>query len=364
MKIPYENLEAINASYKDEFLKSIEKFLDKGWFVLGEEVVRFEESFAEYCQVKHSVGVASGLDGLVLSLDALNLEKDGEVIVAANSYIASVLSILRAGLKPILVEPDNETLNICPMNIRKAITSKTVAILPVHMYGKLCQMDEINIISKEHNLKIVEDCAQGHGAKLDGKIAGSWGDCNAFSFYPTKNLGAFGDGGAVTTDSDDLAEKISALRNYGSHQKYYNKYIGYNSRLDEIQATFLNHKLKKLDDLNSHKRKLASLYFKNLDTNIFKLPNRDERLEDVFHIFAVRLEKRDEFQKYLADNGIGTIIHYPVPPHRQEAMKGLFLGDYPITEKIHNEIISLPCSLMHTEEDVLKVCEIANEFKP
>ena len=363
MRIPYENLEAINAIYKKDFLQSMEEFLNKGWFVLGEEVSQFEKSFADYNNVNYCIGVASGLDGLILSLDALDLPKGGEVIVAANSYIASVLSIFRAGLKTVLVEPDNETLNICPRNIRQSITSNTVAILPVHMYGKICPMDEIMSIANEYNLKVVEDCAQAHGARLDGKIAGSWGDCNAFSFYPTKNLGALGDAGAITTNSEGIADKIAALRNYGSHEKYYNKYIGYNSRLDELQAALLNHKLKKLNNLNDHKRKLAYLYFENLNPSMFMLPALDNRFEDVFHIFAVRLEKRDKFKNYLAENGIGTIVHYPVPPHQQEAMKGMFSERYPITEKIHQEIISLPCSLMHTEEDILEVCKVANAFK-
>ena len=362
MKIPYENLSKINESFQDDFIKSFKSFLDKGWFVLGSEVENFEQSFAKYNNVEHCIGVASGLDGLVLALDALDLPKGGEVIVAANSYVASVLSIMRANLKPKLVEPDERTLNICPINIRAAINKNTVAIMPVHMYGKICPMDEIMSIANEYNLKVVEDCAQAHGARLDGKMAGSWGHCNAFSFYPTKNLGALGDAGAITTNDSELAQKIMALRNYGSHKKYYNKYIGYNSRLDEIQALFLNHKLKKLDDLNNHKRKLAQIYLNNLDRKIFQLPNIDSRFEDVFHIFAVRTKERDRFEKYLNESGIGTIVHYPVPPHKQEAFSGMFKIDLPITESIHDQIISLPCSFMHSENQIYQVIEIANKF--
>ncbi len=362
MKIPYENLADINKIYHDDFLKTFKEFLDTGYFILGKEVSSFEESFARYCDVQHSVGLASGLDGLILSLDALELVKGGEVIVAANSYVASVLSIMRAGLVPKLVEPDDDTLNICPKNIKAAINNKTVAIMPVHMYGKICDMKEIMNIANDHGLKVVEDCAQGHGAKLDGKIAGSWGDCNAFSFYPTKNLGALGDAGAITTNSEKLKEKISALRNYGSHQKYYNKYVGYNSRLDELQAAFLNFKLKKLDELNAHKRKLAQIYFENLNTDKFRLPVVDARYEDVFHIFAVRINERNKFQEYLSKNGIGTIIHYPIPPHNQEALSEFFTNEYPVTEKIHDEIISLPSSFMHSEDDIKYVCDICNNF--
>lgn len=362
MKIPYENLAKINKNYHDDFLKKFKEFLDTGYFVLGKEVSSFEESFAKYCDVQHSVGVASGLDGLILSLDALGLPRGGEVIVAANSYVASVLSIMRAGLIPKLVEPNEDTLNICPQNIKLAINDNTVAIMPVHMYGKICDMKEIMNIANDHGLKVVEDCAQGHGSKLDGKIAGSWGDCNAFSFYPTKNLGALGDAGAITTNSGELKEKISALRNYGSDQKYYNKYLGYNSRLDELQAAFLNFKLIKLDALNAHKRKLAQIYFENLNPDKFRLPIVDARYEDVFHIFAVRVSERNKFQEYLAKNGIGTIIHYPVPPHKQEALSSLFDEKFPVTERIHDEIISLPCSFMHSVEDVEYICNICNDF--
>lgn len=362
--IEYENLKLLNAPLFELYKKEFSLFLDSGWFVLGSQVEHFEQQFASYVGVKHCKGVASGLDALTISLMSLDLPEQGEVIIAGNSYIASVMSVLNAKLKPVLVEPDLSTYNISTIEIKKAITPKTVAILPVHMYGKLCQMDEICKIAQEKNLKIIEDCAQAHGATLNDKPAGSWGDINAFSFYPTKNLGALGDGGAVLTDCKDLNDKVSALRNYGSEIKYYNKYIGLNSRLDECQAAFLSVKLKILNQINKHKKDLADIYFNNLDTRKFILPCQDSSQTDVFHIFAIRSEERDKLKRYLEHKNIKTEVHYPIPPHRQECFKNSELSEYelPITDRIHREILSLPISYIHSKKDIETVCDIINSF--
>jgi dTDP-4-amino-4,6-dideoxygalactose transaminase len=290
------------------------------------------------------------------------MKQGSEVIVPSNTYIATIISIIQAGMKPILVEPDIKTYNIDPEKIESKITKKTKVILPVHLYGKSSDMGRIMEIAKENDLKVVEDCAQAHGAKFKGKTVGTFGDFGAFSFYPTKNLGSLGDAGAVTTDNEELAEKIRVLRNYGSRVKYYNEVVGYNSRLDEIQAAFLSIKLKKLDQINSHKRELAKVYLSNLN-NKFTKPVVDSNYFDVYHIFNIRHKKRDELKEYLLKNNIKTEVHYPVSPNKQTAMKGIIDEvKCPISEEIHKTTLSLPISFFHSKEDIKQVIEVLNRF--
>ena len=359
--IEYENLFKSNESFLKDFSASFQNTFNSGWFVLGKNVENFEKEFASYIGNKYCVGVASGLDALILSLKVFDFEKGSEVIVPSNTYIATILSIIHCGLKPVLVEPDLKTYNIDPYQIEEAITPKTKAVMIVHLYGKCCNMDPITSLCKKYNLKLIEDCAQSHGAKYKDKKSGTFGDVNAFSFYPTKNLGALGDAGSVNTDDENIAKAVKSLRNYGSGKKYYNERIGINSRLDEVQAEFLSIKLKKLDELNSHKRKLASIYLKELKNDFIK-PVVDPDYFDVYHIFNVRHPKRDLLKEYLLKNEIKTDIHYPVPPHKQKAMQGIIEGDYPISEEIHNTTLSLPISFFHKEEEIYKVVETMNKF--
>ena len=359
--IEYENLYKSNLVFFEEFKKSFDETLNSGWFILGKNVERFEKDFAAYHNAEHCFGVASGLDALLLSLKAFDFEKGSEVIVPSDTYIATILSILLAGLKPVLVEPDITTYNIDPKKIEESINSKTKAIMIVHLYGKSCAMDEIITLCKKYNLKLIEDCAQSHGAKYKDKLTGTFGEFGAFSFYPTKNLGALGDAGAITTNDESLAKKIKRLRNYGSDVKYYNEVVGYNSRLDEIQAGFLRIKLKRLDEINEHKRKLANIYLDNLKSDFIK-PVVDKDYFDVYHIFSVRHSKRDKLREYLLKNEIKTDIHYPVAPHKQTAMKNIIKGNFPISEEIHNTTLSLPCSFGHTVDEIYKVVEVMNKF--
>lgn len=362
--IQYENLSKLNAPFKQEFESAFAAILDKGWFILGEEVKKFEQSFAAYCKTDHCIGLANGLDALIIALKALNLPEGSEVIVPSNTYIATILSIVQCGLKPVLVEPDIRTYNIDPLKIGEKITGNTSCIMVVHLYGKLCDMKAIMEIANRHSLKVVEDCAQAHGASFEGKPAGSWGQINAFSFYPTKNLGALGDAGGITTDDAVLADFARTYRNYGSKVKYHNEIAGVNSRLDEIQAAFLNIKLKKLDAINEHKRMLADLYFQHIRQDRgFILPDRNPAFHDVFHIFNIRHEKRNELKEYLLKMDIGTDIHYPIAPVNQPAMKDI-LGDInaPIAAAIHETTLSLPVSYCHSADDIMKVIEAINKF--
>ena len=360
--IEYENLRNVNEPFRDSYLHSFNNVLNSGWFILGTYVKKFEDEFSKYIGSKHCIGVASGLDALILSLKAFEFENDSEVIVPSNTYIATILSILHCGLKPVLVEPDLKTYNIDPSRIEEKISGKTKAIMVVHLYGKSCDMDPILEICSKHNLKLIEDCAQSHGAAYKNKKTGTFGAFGAFSFYPTKNLGALGDAGAVLTDNEELAKKINMLRNYGSEKKYFNELVGYNSRLDEIQAGFLEVKLKKLDEINSHKRNLARLYLNNLKDDFIK-PVVQEDFFDVYHIFNVRHPKRDLLKEYLFKNGIKTDIHYPVPPHKQKAMQGIIHeSNFPISGEIHNTTLSLPISYSHNENDIYKVIEVMNKF--
>ncbi|MDA8612552.1 DegT/DnrJ/EryC1/StrS family aminotransferase [Candidatus Pelagibacter bacterium] len=356
--IEYDNLKLVNKKLFEKYKDNFNNILESGWFILGSQVNKFEDEFASFCETKYCIGVGSGLDALTLAIDSFKFSKGSEIIVPANTYIATILAVVRNGFKPILVEPDISTYNIDYNKIEEKITKNTKAILVVHLYGKSCEMKNIMSIGKKYNLKIIEDASQAHGAKYKGKVVGSFG-VGCFSFYPTKNLGALGDAGAITTDDEILAKKLKSLRNYGSSKKYFNDDLGYNSRLDEIQAGLLSVKLKVLDDINNHKKKLASIYFDNLDDRFTK-PVLHEDFYDVHHIFNIRCEKRDRLKTYLLENGIKTEIHYPVAPHKQSAMKGLIDGEYPISEQIHNTTLSLPISYFHTKEDIVKVCEVMN----
>ncbi len=359
--IEYESLAKSNSAFMTELQDAATRVIQSGWYVLGQEVKSFEAEFAAFVGAKHCIGVANGLDALILSIEALDLPSGSEILVASNTYIATILAILRAGHQPVLVEPVLETFNIDPSKLKDALSSKTRAICVTHLFGKSCRMDEVCAFAKEHGLRIVEDCAQSHGATLAGQMTGTFGDAGCFSFYPTKNLGAIGDAGAVVTNDDAVADRLLYLRNYGSKQKYVNRYVGVNSRLDEIQAAMLRVKLKYLHEATNHKRHLANVYFENLPTSINKpVQNADEF--DVFHIFAIRHPKRDELRQYLLENGIKTEIHYPIPPHRQEAMKGILKGDYPITDELHASELSLPISFGHTTEDVQYVAKIVSQF--
>jgi len=362
MKVPYENLKKVNDPFSSEFKQAFSEVLESGWFILGKQGDKFEKEFAEYHETNYCLGVASGLDALTLSLLACDFKKGSEVLVPSNTYIATILSILNAGLKPVLIEPNLTTYNIDPQLIEKSITEKTVGIMIVHLYGKACEMGFILETCKKHNLKLFEDCAQSHGAKYKGKKTGTFGDFGCFSFYPTKNLGALGDAGAIICKTKEHYEKLKALRNYGSFVKYYNEYIGTNSRLDEIQAALLSVKLKKLGALNDHKRSLATLYLKGLDRNKYILPSIDSDHFDVYHIFNIRHPKRDELKAFLTEHGIGTEIHYPVAPNKQKAMLNIIEGSYPIAEEIHSTTLSLPISFAHTEEEIKYVIEVMNSF--
>jgi len=360
--IEYENLYQANKPFLEEYAKKFESVVQSGRYILGQQVLEFEKSFAAYCGSTYCAGVANGLDALILSLKALGLPPNKEVLVPSNTYIATIFSILHCGLKPVLVEPDIATYNIDPNRVEEAITGETVAILVVHLYGKCCDMDSIKAIADNHKLKIIEDCAQSHGSTFRGKKAGTFGQFGAFSFYPTKNLGALGDGGAVICNNEELNQAVRILRNYGSEKKHYNDVLGYNSRLDELQAAFLSVKLVKLEAINKHKRKLARLYDLHLKDEFIR-PVSHPDYHDVYHIYAIRHHHRDKLRTFLLENGIGTEIHYPVPPHQQVAMRGLLKAiHFPIAEEIHDTVVSLPISFYHSEQDVMFVIETMNRF--
>lgn len=362
-KVFYEDLHKLNLSFQDDYQKFFNEKLNEGWFIMGKALQSFEINFASYCQAKYSIGVASGLDALLLALKSFEFKPNSEVIVPSNTYIATILSILQAGLQPILVEPNLDTYNIDSNKIIESITSNTIAIMPVHLYGLSCEMTQIQEIAKNYNLKIIEDAAQAHGAMYKNQKIGSFGDFTAFSFYPTKNLGALGDAGALTTNDEDLANKIKILRNYGSNQKYHNQEIGYNSRLDELQAGFLNIKLQKLDDINNHKRKIANLYKTYLKDEFIK-PVEKENFYHVYHIYNIRHKKRNELRNYLLEYNINTEIHYPIAPINQIGYKNILKNfSTPIANLIHETTLSLPCSYAHTEEDIFYVIEVMNKFE-
>lgn len=358
--IEYENLHKVNQKFFTDYRKSFESFLQSGWYILGNNVKRFEEEFAHYHGVKYCIGVASGLDALILALNACAFPPQSEIIVPSNTYIATILAIIRNGYKPVLVEPDLQAYTIDPAKIEAKITPNTKAILAVHLYGKVCDMQPIVDLAEAYDLKIIEDVAQAHGAMYRHQKAGTFG-VGCFSFYPTKNLGALGDAGAIITDDETLYHALLSLRNYGSSTKYYNDYLGFNSRLDEIQAGFLSIKLKALDEINAHKRALARIYLECLDER-FILPHVHEDFFDVYHIFNIRHSKRDVLRQYLLEHGIKTEVHYPFPPHKQEAMKGILEGTYPLSEEIHATTLSLPISYCHTKEDIAYVCASLKAF--
>lgn len=362
--INFLDLKAVNANYADELKAAAAKVIDSGWYIMGEELSAFESEFAEYCGTKYCIGVANGLDALILTLRAWKelgkLKAGDEVIVPANTYIASVLAITENGLKPVLVEPDEHTYNLCPVKVKSAITPNTKAILPVHLYGLISPMFELMDIAKQHNLLVLEDCAQAHGASIGGKKAGSFGNAAGFSFYPGKNLGALGDAGAITTDDDELAQVLKALRNYGSHKKYENLYKGVNSRLDEIQAAMLRVKLKYLDSEIEYRRNIAELYLNNINNSDIKLPVAKERENHVWHLFVIMTENRLSLSKRLLDNHIQTLIHYPIPPHKQRAYPQLNDLTLELTEAIHEKVLSLPIGPTISNQEVLKVIDVLN----
>ena len=365
--ILFLDLKKINEPYETAFQEKMKAVLDNGWYILGNEVKEFESSFAKYCGAKYCIGTGNGFDALVLIFKGYiqlgKLQKGDEVIVPANTYIASILAILQADLIPVLVEPKLETYNINPDLIQEKISSKTKAILAVHLYGQLAEMDTINIIARKFNLIVVEDAAQAHGAVKNLKLeTDNLQSASAYSFYPGKNLGALGDAGAVTTNNAKLANVIRSLRNYGSENKYYNDYIGVNSRLDELQAAFLNVKLPYLDAENEKRRIIAKRYLSEIKNDKIILPFYDNLSNHVFHLFVIRTEKRTELQTFLLDNGIQAMIHYPIPPHKQKALVSFNNLSFPLTEKIHDEVLSLPISPVLTMVEVDYIIKIVNQW--
>ena len=365
IKVPFLNFSPMHSAIKVEMQEAFNRVYDSNWFVLGKEVEQFENAYATFNQVKHAVGLSNGLDALHLALKACGVGVGNEVIVPSNTYIATVLGVSYVGATPVFVEPIKETYNIDPNCIEAAITPKTKAIMPVHLYGQACEMTAIMELAKKYKLYVIEDNAQSQGATFDGKITGSWGDINATSFYPGKNLGALGDAGAVTTNSGVLAQKVRVFRNYGSQKKYYNEVIGHNMRLDELQAALLSVKLKKLNEWTAQRQQIAAWYDEALkDVEGIILPQVAGRATHVYHLYVIRTNKRDELQKYLHDNGVGTLIHYPIPPHLQEAYKdlGYRKGDFPIAEEIAETALSLPMWPGLNDTDVLQVSKTINTF--
>lgn len=358
--ISFLDIKKINLRYEAVFQENLKRVMDSGWYILGNEVKVFEQNFADYCKSKFCVGVGNGLDAITLTFLAYIergvLKKGDEIIVPANTYIASILGILHAGLVPVLVEPELETYNINPELIEEKITDKTKGILVVHLYGQLAKMDQIIELGNKYDLLIVEDAAQGHGLPFKGSHA------RTFSFYPGKNLGALGDGGAVLTNDEILAKTILKLRNYGSEIKYYNESIGFNSRLDEVQAAFLNVKLPDLDSDNNKRRSIAKRYISEIKNDAIVLPHWDLSENHVFHLFVIRCKDRTNLQEYLHQNGIQTMIHYPIPPHKQKAIPEWNQLSFPITEKIHDEVLSLPMSPVLTEEEVSYIISVLNQY--
>lgn len=366
MNISFLDLQAINAAYRDALIEAAVRVIDSGWYIQGKEVQAFEQEFAEYCGTKYCVGVGNGLDALTLTLRAWKelgkLKEGDEVIVPANTYIASILSITENRLTPVLVEPNINTYNIDPNLIEQAITAKTKAVLVVHLYGQLADMSAILDIAQRNNLLVLEDAAQAHGASLNGRKAGNWGDAAGFSFYPGKNLGALGDAGAVTTNDEELADAIRAISNYGSHRKYENIYQGVNSRLDEMHAALLRVKLQYLDIETERRLEIAESYIFGIRNHSIILPVQSEQ-GHVWHLFVIRSQKREALRALLAQQGIQTLIHYPIPPHKQPAYRGWSTQSYPITETVHEQVLSLPMSPVMSDEQVQIVLNAVNRFK-
>ncbi len=365
--IPFLDLKSLNAQYEQALIQASTEVIRSGWYIHGSACKNFEKEFADFCGAKECIGVANGLDALTLIFSAYKelgiLQDEDEVIVPANTYIASILAISQNNLKPVLVEPDIHTYNLDPLKIEEKITSKTKAIMAVHLYGQTANMSEINKIAKKHNLKVIEDSAQAHAAVYEGKRSGNLADASGFSFYPGKNLGALGDGGAVTTNDKALADTIRALGNYGSHKKYENLYKGVNSRLDELQAALLSVKLKHLDRDTQKRREIADFYLENINNKNIVLPNVENRESHVWHLFVVRTANRVKLQKFLLENDIQSMIHYPIPPHKQEAYKEWKDLSFPITEKIHAEVLSVPMSPVLTEDQMVKIVDVLNTYE-
>jgi dTDP-4-amino-4,6-dideoxygalactose transaminase len=364
--IKFLDLQKINKQYQQELKEAAARVIDSGWYLLGNELELFEQNYASFCESNYAIGVANGLDALRLIFKAYIemgvMQKGDEVIIPANTYIASVLAVTDNDLIPVLVEPNLNTYNLDSTKIEKAITSKTKAVLTVHLYGQNSIDNAMLAICKKHNLKLVEDSAQSHGATWNGKVMGNIGDAAGHSFYPGKNLGALGDAGAVTTNDEKLATIIRALANYGSIKKYENLYQGLNSRLDEIQAAFINVKLKYIDIDIINRRTVANYYLKNINNPLITLPTVLNQEGHVWHLFVVRTRNRDALQNYLTKNGIQTLIHYPIPPHKQNAYKNLSGLSLPVTEKIHDEVLSLPINSVLTGDETEKTVSIINEF--
>lgn len=364
--IKFLDLKKVNAIYAKELKEAAARVVDSGWYLMGNELASFERNYAKFCATEYALGVANGLDALRLIFNGYIelgvMQKGDEVIVPANTYIASILAITDNNLVPVFVEPNSKTFNLDSSKIEKSITKKTRAILTVHLYGQISIDEEMLNLCTKHNLKLIEDGAQSHGAQWNGKISGAIGDATGHSFYPGKNLGALGDAGAVTTNDEKLATTIKALRNYGSHIKYENRYQGLNSRLDEIQAAFVNVKLKYIQADIAARRKVARYYLEHIDNTAITLPGLLHIEGHVWHLFVIRAKNRNELQAYLTTKGIQTLIHYPIPPHKQVAYQEYNHLSFPITEEIHAEVLSLPISANLTEKEVEKVVEVINDF--
>ena len=365
--IQFLDVKKINARFQEAFQNKFKDFLGVGRYILGDQVEAFEADYASYCGTQYCIGTSNGLDALTLIFKAYTelgfLKPNDEVLVPANTYIASVLSIIHSGLKPVFVEPDEQTFNISVEEIKKKIGNKTKAILVVHLYGQLADMDAINTLAKEHELLVIEDAAQAHGAiDENGKKAGNLGHAAAFSFYPSKNLGALGDAGAVTTNDKKLAEMVFSLRNYGSTIKYVNDHKGFNNRLDEFQAAMLSIKLPLLDDDNARRRVIAKQYLNKINNDKIHLPFYNQSVNHVFHVFVVKVEEREAFVSFLENNNVQYLIHYPIPPHRQLAMKEYSDLQLPVTEKIHGQVISIPISPVMTDEEVTQIINLLNTY--
>ncbi|WP_299679007.1 DegT/DnrJ/EryC1/StrS family aminotransferase [uncultured Dokdonia sp.] len=365
--MPFLDLRALNAPYDTEFQEKFKAFLEKGWYILGDEVRLFEEEFAAYCGTTYCIGTANGLDALRLILEGYKilgkLSEGDEVLVASNTYIATILGIRQAGLVPVLVEADLKTYNFDFEDLQQKVTAKTKVVMPTHLYGQLTDMEAVSAFAKANNVLIVTDSAQSHGAKTSqGKRSGSLGDASGFSFYPTKNLGALGDGGAITTNDKALTEVLRSYRNYGFKERYVSAYEGLNSRLDEVQASFLRIKLRNLDASNTQRRAIATRYINEIKNPKITLPSWNGSEDHVFHLFVIRCKTRAHLCDYLKMNGVGTIIHYPVPPHQQEALKDYNHLSFPVTTQIHDEVVSIPLNPVMTKEMVSQVISILNNY--
>lgn len=363
MNVPFLDLYRLNEPLRTEFDLAYRRVMNSGYFILGPELKLFEEEFAQYCEVDHCVGVGNGLEALHLLLLAYGIGPGDEVIVPSNTFIATWLAVTECGATPVPVEPDLPTHNIDSNLIEQAITQRTKAIIPVHLYGQPAEMDDIMYLAEKHNIIVIEDAAQAQGARYKGKRVGSIGHSSATSFYPGKNLGAFGDGGAVLTNDEDIAKKLRIVRNYGSEVKYKSDAIGFNSRLDELQAAFLRAKLRVLDDFNEKRRSVASRYMDQLGDGELVCSMVPSHIEPVWHLFVVRSSSRDEFQKYLSERGIGTLIHYPIPPHKQKCYGEYNSNSYPIAENLAREVISLPMSPEMSTSEIDRVIHVIKEYE-